>query len=164
MMILFWFLLVVFVLICGIICFLVLIQSDKGGGISGAIGGGLGGANSLLGTQDTANILTRGTVIFGSAFFAICIIMSFLMSKQTVTVEKSLLQKRAEKQQNYSPASVLDRGGLPIKQSPEGAPGAEAIPGLPITKQAPAAPAGSKTLPVGAIPIGPPKKQGTVKK
>jgi preprotein translocase subunit SecG len=168
MMFIFWLLLAIFILVCVVICFLVLIQSDKGGGISGAIGGGLGGASSLLGTQDTANILTRGTMIFGGGFFILCIIMSFVMSKQTVTVEKTLLQKRAEKQQTFSPSSVLDRGGLPIRQSQaaEGAPGgANAVPtaGLPITKseQEPAAsqpvPEGAKTLPVGAIPVGPPK-------
>jgi preprotein translocase subunit SecG len=172
MMVIFWALLVIFILVCVVICFLVLIQSDKGGGISGAIGGGLGGASSLLGTQDTANILTRGTVIFGSAFFVLCIAMSLVMSKQTVTVEKSLLQKRAEKQQGFSPASVLDnRGGLPIKQSgaAQGAPGtggAMPVAGLPITKaQTQTAPQGNAqttTLPQGAIPIVP-SKQGATK-
>ena len=168
MMFIFWFLLVIFVLVCVVICFLVLIQSDKGGGISGAIGGGLGGASSLLGTQDTANILTRGTMIFGGGFFILCIIMSFVMSKQTVTVEKSLLQKRAEKQQSFSPSSVLDRGGLPIResQSAGSAPGAaNALPtaGLPITKspsepEPAASQPADKQMPVGAIPIGPPKQ------
>ncbi len=38
--------------------------------------------------------------------------MSFLMTKQTYTAEKSMLQKRAEKQQSFSPSSVLDRGSL----------------------------------------------------
>jgi preprotein translocase subunit SecG len=151
----FWTLLILFVLVCFIICFLVLIQSDKGGGISGTIGGGLGGASSLLGTQDTANILTRGTMIFGSAFFILCLIMSFVMSKQNLTAEKTLLQKRAEKQQDYSPASILDKGALPIKQAAEQTSQNDAQQaGLPITKP----PAQSKALPVGAIPIGPPKK------
>ena len=162
MSVLFWMLLIVFVLVCFILCFLVLIQSDKGGGISGTIGGGLGGASSLLGTQDTANILTKGTMIFGTAFFVICILMSFVMSRRDVNVEKSMLQKRAEQQQDYSPASVLDKGGLPVRQAgaagPGAVPGAEAPPaGVPATA-APAAPAGGKELPVGAIPIGPPKQ------
>jgi preprotein translocase subunit SecG len=156
--------------VCVILCFLVLIQSDKGGGISGAIGGGLGGASSLLGTQDTANILTKGTMIFGTAFFVICILMSFTMSKRSVNVEKSMLQKRAEQQQDFSPASALDnKGGLPIRQA--GAAGTEAAPaaGLPATAapaapkttpqaSTPSAPAGGKALPVGAIPIGSPKQ------
>jgi preprotein translocase subunit SecG len=152
--VLFWFLLIAFLLVCIILCFLILIQSDKGGGISGTIGGGLGGASSLLGTQDTANILTKGTMIFGTVFFVICILMSFVMSRREVNVEKSMLQKRAEQQQDYSPASVLDnQGGLPIRQAE--AAGAEAAPVTP--------PAGGTALPAGAIPVGSPK-QGAVKK
>jgi preprotein translocase subunit SecG len=107
---------IVFVIVCILLCLLILIQSDKGGGISGAIGGGLGGASSLLGTQDTANILTRGTTIFAAAFFVICIIMSFVIKSSNVSVNKSMLQERAEKQANFSPSSVLGNKELPIKE------------------------------------------------
>ena len=165
MMVLFWLMLAVFIVVCVLLCFLVLIQSDKGGGISGAIGGGLGGANSLLGTQDTANILTKGSMIFGAAFLILCVLMSMIMSHQTITVEKSILQKRAEKQQTYSPSSVLNKGGMQIKQSAatQGSQAA-AQAGLPV-KQAPeaSAPAGNaaatttpKALPKGALPLAPP--------
>lgn len=112
---LFGILVFIFIIVCIILCFLILIQSDKGGGISGALGGGLGGASSLLGTQDTANILTRGTTIFASIFFLLCVVMALVMSKQTVVANKSLLQQRAEKQQDFSPSSVLDKGALPIQ-------------------------------------------------
>ena len=182
MMILFWLLLVLFVLVCVLLCFFVLIQSDKGGGISGAIGGGLGGAQSLLGTQDTANFLTRTTVGLGLAFLVLCVGMSIIMSHQTYRVEKSILQKRAEKQSSYSPSSVLDRGGLPIKSSEPGAAAEAAAPGaagantgLPVVNQdvpgktASPAQAGAqagvqskeakksepKALPLNAIPIAP---------
>lgn len=119
---LFGFLVFIFVIVCIALCLLILIQSDKGGGIAGGIGGGLGGASTLLGTQDTANILTRGTTIFGALFFLLCIAMSFVMSRQSVTVNKSLLQERAEKQQNFSPSSVLGNQGLPLQQGEEQAP------------------------------------------
>jgi preprotein translocase subunit SecG len=164
MMIIFWLLLVAFVLVCIALCFFVLIQSDKGGGISGAIGGGLGGAQSLLGTQDTANFLTRATVGLGIAFLVLCVGMSVIMSNQTYKADKSILQKRAEKQSSFSPSSVLNTGGgLPIKSSGQGA---AATAGLPVVEQnapvqpeaKPGAPAAveSKSLPVGAIPIAPP--------
>jgi preprotein translocase subunit SecG len=157
MMILFWIAIFLFVVVSVCICFLVLIQSDKGGGISGAIGGGLGGANSLLGTQDTANILTRGTVGFGIAFFILCIFMSFLMTKQTYTSEKSMLQKRAEKQQSFSPSSVLDRGSMPVRSAagqggmPTGQPGG-------VQGAAPAQQGGGSALPAGSMPMGGPGK------
>ena len=142
---LFGFLVVVFIFVCILLCLLILIQSDKGGGISGAIGGGLGGANSLLGTQDTANILTRGTAIFGAAFLILCILMSFTLSHQSVTGTKSLLQERAQKQQTYSPSSVLEGKGIPLQQgAPQGPEAQGNAPVIPGAGQ--------------ALPIAPPEK------
>jgi preprotein translocase subunit SecG len=170
MMILFWLLMVVFILVCLLLGFFILIQSDKGGGISGAIGGGLGGASSLLGTQDTANFLTRATVGLAGGFLVLCIVMSVIISHQTFTVDKSILQKRAEKQQDYAPASILGGQGLPIKQGDEGTTGAAttASPGLPFAAPAatPAqtAPANAQGLPSGAITVGTPVPKKEEKK
>jgi preprotein translocase subunit SecG len=128
----------VFILVCIGLILLVLIQSDKGGGISGAIGGGLGGANSLLGTQDTANILTRGTAIFGGVFLILCIAMSWVIGQQNATSQKSLLHQRAEKQQSFSPSSILDgNSSLPLQggasnSAPAATPGATPNNALPI--------------------------------
>ena len=145
---LFGFLVVIFVIVCLLLSLLILIQSDKGGGISGAIGGGLGGASNLLGTQDTANILTRGTTIFAGVFFLLCIVMSFVVSKQNVTVNKSLLQERAEKRQNYSPASVLGDEALPIQEgAAETAPAAGGTGGTPLPFTAPATSEEGKAAP-----------------
>lgn len=143
MAILFGVLVFIFVIVCVLLCLLVLIQSDKGGGISGAIGGGLGGANSLLGTQDTANILTRGTAIFAALFLILCIVMTAVVGKQNVSMEKSLLKDRAEKQQNYSPSSVFGGKGLPLQKSEQ---------------SAPAAPAQSSPAQGGQLPIVPGQK------
>jgi preprotein translocase subunit SecG len=117
---LFGILVVLFVLVCLILCFLVLIQSDKGGGISSAIGGGLASASSLLGTQDTANILTRGTTIFASAFMVLCIVLSFLATNASRSQQGSLLKKRAETQETYSPSSILQGQDGGLQLAPEG--------------------------------------------
>ena len=133
----------------------------------------MGGAQSLLGTQDTANFLTRATVVLASVFLVLCVAMSVIVSHQTFTVDKSILQKRAEKQQDYAPASILGgQQGLPIKQGEENAAGAAASPGLPMAtpnaqsagdQAAPAQggtkPAEAKGLPSGAIPIGKPDQK-----
>jgi len=134
---LFGILIFLFVVVCIFLCLLILIQSDKGGGISGAIGGGLGGASSLLGTQDTANILTRGTQIFAGLFLVLCIILSFSFGRQGQIDQKSLLQQRAQKQQSYSPSSVLSNKGLPIQQGAQKATG----PGTANQQSLPIAPA-----------------------
>ena len=117
---------ILFVLICIVLIFLVLIQNDKGGGLAGSIGGGLASAGSMLGTQDTANILTRGTTIFASAFMVLCIILSLVLTRATRDTQVSDLKKRAEKQEQYSPSSVLGGGGLPMQGAP--APAAPAAP------------------------------------
>lgn len=122
---------IIFLIVCMILVFLVLIQSDKGGGISGAIGGGLSGASTLLGSQDTANILTRGTTIFAVAYMVLCIFLSLVLSRMATSPPKSALKKRAETQ-SYSPASVLQGGALPIKEGQEQAPvQGEELPPLP---------------------------------
>jgi preprotein translocase subunit SecG len=97
-------LLAVFLLVCVFICLLILIQSDKGGGISGAIGG-LSGANNFLGTQDTANVLTKGTYIFGAVFLVLCVLMT-LFAPGGSGIAKSGLQKRAERVQTVTPEPV----------------------------------------------------------
>lgn len=141
---LFGILIVLFVIVCIILCLLILIQSDKGGGISGAVGGGLGGASNLLGTQDTANILSRGTAIFGVAFLVLCILLSLTFNRKNVVGQKSILQQRAEKQSTYSPSSILNNGSLPLQGTPDAAGGAATA--------APEAPAGGnaggQSLPV----------------
>jgi preprotein translocase subunit SecG len=136
MVILFLIAVVIFVVVCIGLCLLVLIQNDKGGGISGAIGGGLAGANTLLGAQDTANILTRGTTIFAITYMVLCIILSLGLTRMAVTTEEeSVLKKRAETE-SFSPASVLEGGGLPIEEgSAEDAP-VQGLP-LPSSEEAP---------------------------
>jgi preprotein translocase subunit SecG len=114
---LFGIMLFIFVIVCIFLCLLILIQNDKGGGISGAIGGGFASASNLLGSQDTANILTKATTIFASVFLGLCLILSIFLSHPTGKQSKSALKERAEKQGTYSPSSVLQGG----QQLPMGA-------------------------------------------
>lgn len=139
-------LLFIFIVVCILLTFMVLIQSDKGGGISGAIGGGLGGANSLLGTQDTANILTRGTAIFGGAFLVLCIILSVVVSRVNEGSQSQLKTRAKKQQETASPASILNNNALPLQNNSGALPVAPAATTpAPSATPAPAAPeAGTK--------------------
>jgi len=148
---LFGIMLFIFVVVCILLCLLILIQSDKGGGISGAIGGGLAGASSMFGTQDTANVLTRTTAILASIFMGLCIIMSIFLSHPSAKQQKSLLKERAEKQSNFSPSSVLQGNALPLGTAQPGTPPLGA---MPLQQQTTPAPAG---LPVPAPAQAPAK-------
>jgi len=98
-------LLVIFLLVCVFLCLLVLIQSDKGGGLSGTLGG-LSGASNFLGTQDTANVLTKGTYIFGGVFLLLCVLMTFFAPGGQNAMHKSGMQKRAERAGIVVPATT----------------------------------------------------------
>jgi preprotein translocase subunit SecG len=113
---------VIYLIVCIFLVLLVIIQSDKGGGISGAIGGGLSGANAFLGTQDTANILTRLTTGFAAGYMVLCIVLSLFLSRSNIDAQKSDLRKRAEQQEKFSPSAALG-GQLPLKSAPAPAPG-----------------------------------------
>jgi preprotein translocase subunit SecG len=120
---LFGILLFLFILVCIFLCLLILIQSDKGGGISGAIGG-LSGASSFLGTQGTADALTKGTYIFGSVFLILCVLMTLFAPGGHVA--KSGLQQRAEAQAITSrPASSFGIDEAEAEAATQGA-GADA--------------------------------------
>jgi preprotein translocase subunit SecG len=156
---------VLFVLVCLFLILLVIIQSDKGGGLSSTIGGGLSSASAFLGTQDTANILTRLTTGFAVAYMVLCIILSLFFSRSSVKIQESELKKRAETQAKFSPASALG-GGLPLKGEEEGAAGAlplgnqqgagAAKGGQPAQQQAAPLPAAQKAP--AALPL--PQKKG----
>ena len=139
----------IFIVVCILLCLLVLIQSDKGGGISGAIGGGLAGASSMFGTQDTANVLTKLTTGFAAAFGGLCILMSLFLSHPSTTQQKSMLKERASQKQNFSPSSVLPgQQTLPLAPQGSGAGQQKGLPqGLPLQKQ--------QTPPAGGLPALP---------
>lgn len=107
---LFGFLIVLYVFVCIFLCLLVLVQSDKGGGINGTLGGGMSNASALLGAQDTANILTRATTIFASGFMVLCIVISLVVAHGVNNhATRSALQQRAEKLGKFAPSSILQQ-------------------------------------------------------
>lgn len=57
--------------------------------------------------------------------------MSFALSRQTVGTNESLLQKRAVKQKEYSPSSVLQGNSLPLQQESSGDATAPVLPAAP---------------------------------
>jgi preprotein translocase subunit SecG len=151
---LFGLILFVFVIVCVLLCLVILIQSDKGGGISSAFGGGLSGASALLGTQDTANILTKGTWWLAGIFGALCLILSLVVGRMEAQGGgKSILKARAEK--NESPSSILQGGGLKLEEDnpAAGQPGA-ANGGLGIKMDEGTAQPAQPAQPVQPAPTG----------
>ena len=70
-----------FVAVSIILVVLILVQNDKGGGLSATMGGGLSNANSVMGAQNTENILNKGTIIFAVLDFVLTIVISLGISR-----------------------------------------------------------------------------------
>ncbi|HWT10925.1 MAG TPA: preprotein translocase subunit SecG [Roseomonas sp.] len=84
---------------------LVLLQRSEGGGLGIGSSQGMG---SFMGGRGTANLLTRGTAILGTAFFVLALALALL--------------NRGTSMQNRS---ILD------SPAPASAPAAPAVPSLP---------------------------------
>jgi preprotein translocase subunit SecG len=125
---LFPFLLIVHVFLCLFLILLVLVQSDKGGGLAGALGG-MGGGAAFTGAS-AATFLTKLTQTVAIISFVVILALNALsVSKDNGgTVESEL------KSSNSSLNSVI----------PAGYDGSGSIPGLPAQAQPPAAPVQSE--------------------
>ncbi len=102
----------VYVLVCLFLILFVLIQSDKGGGLAGALGG-MGGVNTIFGGRGTATIITKVTTGLALGYLVLSLMLNLLVSHSSTEQVKGVLQKRAEKMAKMAPASAL-----PIQQDP----------------------------------------------
>lgn len=105
------------IVVCAILIMLVLVQSDKGGGLAGSISG-LGGVNTVFGGMGTANVLTKTTTWFAIGFMCLCIVLDLFVARSSTEQVKSILQKRAEKVQKMAPSSALPMATQDPSQMP----------------------------------------------
>jgi len=102
-----------FLIVCVVLVFLVMVQDDKGGGISGAIGGGISStANSVLGSQNAENILTRGTKIFAGLFFVLAIVITLWVAKGANNTKSSISELKEFTAGNSEVAAPAAQGGI----------------------------------------------------
>jgi preprotein translocase subunit SecG len=81
--------LILIVLASVILGFLILVQSPKGGGLTGSIGGF---SNQFMGVKQTTDVLEKGTWIFATVIAVLCL-CSVLFMGGSATKSNSLLDK-----------------------------------------------------------------------
>ena len=92
-----------FMLICFLLTFVILIQSSKGGGLAGTFGG-MDTMGSLFGGRGSAPFLQKVTAVLATVFVIIALLMS-IMTRGSVSQESLVRQQRD--QINSSPARTL---------------------------------------------------------
>ena len=108
----------------------ILLQSGKGNGLAASFGGVSSSADSLLGTRQAGNLLTRTSWWGGTIFLALSLILSLMSSRQR------------------TPKSVLDQAFQ--TPAPVSAPAATPNPSATVPGLTPATPAPATSAPAPA--------------
>lgn len=130
------FLLVLLVLDSLVLIGAILLQSGKGGGLAASFGGATSAADSLLGTRQAGNLLTRASWWCGGIFLFLALVLQIASARTRV------------------PTSVLDKS-LSAPAPTQTAPTQKANPAVPL-EAAPQSPAG--TAPATPAPATPAPK------
>lgn len=114
---------VLFILVCLILIMLVLIQKGRGGGLSGAFGGG--GGNTAFGAK-TGDVLTWATSIVFGVFVLLAIVLNLLANYR---------HKNSMPTAFTPPANSVPAGGINTSSAPPEAIEAPRVPAVPTTQQ-----------------------------
>ena len=83
------------VITCFLLIVAVLMQSSKGGGLSGAFGGG--GGEAMFGGRETATFLSRATTYLAVVFMVTSLSLAFLSADRGGVEAESALRKAAQR-------------------------------------------------------------------
>ena len=104
------FLIIIHVLVSLLLTLTILMQSSKGGGLSGTFGGS--GGSSLFGGREAATFLSKLTTGFAVAFFVISILIGIMSAPrgEATSIIKQEADKRVAPSANLPvPAGTFDR-------------------------------------------------------
>ena len=91
------FLVVLEIVVSILLIAVVLMQSSKGGGLSGSFGGTSAGFGSMFGVRKTADILSRMTTILGTVFIVLAFLINlFFLPNKATDQQKSFLQTQGQ--------------------------------------------------------------------
>ena len=122
----------------------ILLQSGKGGGLAASFGGASSSSDSVIGSRQAGNLLTKASWWCGGIFLGLAFILQLMSSRTAV------------------PESVLDKLAAPAQTAPAAPGGATApAPAAPLTPQGTATPPATTppaTTPPTGTPPGAPAK------
>lgn len=113
------FLLTLLILDALVLVVAVLLQAGKGGGLAASFGGASSSADSVIGSRQAGNLLTKASWWCGGIFLGLAFILQIMSSRSA------------------APKSVLDRLAAPTA-APAPATGGAAAPATPLTETQPA--------------------------
>jgi preprotein translocase subunit SecG len=141
----FTFLLVLLIIDSFVLIAAILLQSGKGNGLAASFGGVSSSADSLLGTRQAGNLLTKTSWWGGALFLFLSLVLSIASTRQR------------------APKSVLDQAftqPAPVAPAPKSTAPAGGAAGIPLSPATPAPAAPTQAAPAGqAAPSAPANKK-----
>jgi preprotein translocase subunit SecG len=116
------------VIVCALLVLAVLLQSGKGGGLAGAIGGGMS-SSSVLGGRTATTFLSKATTVLAVTFMLSCLVQAIIV--RSANTEPTTAAERAMQSGEMPPMTPFgaDQGGLLDEPAAEEATGSEAASG-----------------------------------
>lgn len=113
-------LVVLFILVSIVMVVVILLQSGKGQGLAGSIGGGMGGS-SVFGGRGAADFLTKATAWIATIYMVLAIVISMMYRSEAQNAQKSLIEQRMEQEKKIPtpnvPLAPVGQGA-PTQQAP----------------------------------------------
>jgi preprotein translocase subunit SecG len=148
----FTFLLVLLIIDSLVLISAILLQSGKGNGLAASFGGVSSSADSLLGTRQAGNLLTKTSWWGGALFLFLSLILSIASTRQRAP--KSVLDQAFSAPAPTAPATASPGAAAGIPLTPAAPSTAAPTTSAPATS-APATAAPARTAPAGASPSAP---------
>jgi preprotein translocase subunit SecG len=122
-------LMILTIIVGALLTIVILMQSSKGQGLSGAFGGASGGVGTMLGVRRASDVLAKATWVLAGVFVVLIFTIN-LFFLPTGKTEESIIQRSASEQpispmqrqqmQQQSPAQQRQPQQQPAGQQPAG--------------------------------------------
>lgn len=121
---------VIFVVDSLLLVIAILLQSGRGGGLAGALGG-IGGAESALGVR-AASQIEKATAVFAAIFFGVALALAYTSPERaTAPVEVQTGERGGAAAMESGPAEEVPPGESETQEKPAGETGADETGGTP---------------------------------
>ncbi len=108
------FLIFLHIIVSALLIIVILLQSGKGGGLAGSLGGGV--STAMFGGQGADKVMTRLTTGLAAAFMVLAILIS-IASSPDLAEQDSVVRQRAAQQETI-PLQPVNDLAMPMTDSP----------------------------------------------
>ena len=134
-------LVIIHVIVCTLMIGAILLQSGKGGGLAANFGGASSSADSVIGTRQAGNLLTKASWWGAGIFLFLSLVLSIESTQRRApksVLDQAFTQPAAPAPATQAPAGAATGGAAGITMTPEPstpAPQPSTTPAAPATKK-----------------------------